>query len=62
MTNGSKPGVKTSEFWITLFTQVFSILAGALGWISPELAGSGVLGSQAVYTSARSLTKAKVGA
>jgi hypothetical protein len=54
-----KPGISTSEFWITLSLSLGSVVLAALGQIdgSTAAAVSTVLG--AVYTAARGYLKAK---
>jgi len=58
--NEVKPGIKTTEFYMTLVTQIMGLLA-VLGVISPEQAqtltwGGGVVGAEAVTESMNSVT------
>jgi len=52
-----KPGIKTTEFWLTLLGQVITLVLAALGKITPELATGLVVGGSAVYGTQRVATK-----
>jgi hypothetical protein len=55
-----KPGVRTSEFWITTGLSVLNVSLSVLGQVSPETAVivNGVMGG--VYTILRTLAKGGV--
>ena len=52
-----KPGLKTTEFWLTLLGQIVTLVLAALGKITPELASGLVVGGSAVYGTQRVATK-----
>ena len=54
---GVKPGWKTSEFWMTMATNVIAVV-GALGKFIPAEASAVVMAiANAVYSISRSITK-----
>lgn len=63
MAKGGKmrPGVKSTEFWLTIATVVATALSGISGICDPKTAT--ILGtiSTTVYTIARAFTKASTG-
>lgn len=54
-----KPGIKSSEFWITLSLGMGSVLLGALGQIDGTWAAAAATILGAVYTAGRTLAKSK---
>jgi VanZ family protein len=52
-----KPGIKTTEFWITLSLGLGSVLLGALGQIDGSTAAAAATILGAVYTAARGYLK-----
>lgn len=56
-TNASKPGLKTTEFWITVLTKVFIAVLTATGSIDSTV-GAGLFGGAgSVYVASRSAKK-----
>lgn len=53
----SKPGVRTSEFWMTAATKAAMIGLIATGKISPELGAGLIAGNAAAYTGYRTWAK-----
>lgn len=58
----TKPGIYTTEFWITVLTALGMLLAGAEDWIPAKYAGFAIAASAAAYTIARGLAKQGVAA
>ena len=57
--NGVKPGVKTSEFWMTLITSLFGA-GGMFVGVIPEHVGAIIMAVvTAAYTISRALAKLK---
>lgn len=54
-----KPGVKTTEFWITTALGIGAVVLGALDQVDGTYAAAAVTILGAVYTAARALVKAK---
>lgn len=53
----SKPGFKTTEFWVTILTKVFVGVLTAAGLIDPDV-GAGLFGGAgSVYVASRSAKK-----
>jgi hypothetical protein len=52
-----KPGIKTTEFWLTLLGQIITLVLAAMGKITPELASGLVVGGSAVYGTQRVAAK-----
>lgn len=53
----SKPGWKTTEFWITVTTGLSSMLAGVIGILPPEYAVIATSVSAGLYAFSRGLAK-----
>lgn len=62
MTPAYKPGYKTTEFWVTVFTQIIGLLniTGAWNWVSNWHGGIIMMVSAASYKIARGLAKSGV--
>lgn len=54
-----KPGYKTTEFWLTLATNVAAILAALAGALSPEKAAICIAVSNGLYSAARGFAKSQ---
>lgn len=55
----SKPGFKTTEFWVFVLTTVAMTVLAALGKVDPDIA-TGVIGvGGAGYTGSRTIVKRK---
>lgn len=52
-----KPGIRTTEFWITVATGGGSLIASASGWLPPRYAAIATAVSGAAYALARGLAK-----
>ena len=57
MNNGTKSGVRTSEFWAALAASVFVTLNAKLGWNIPVEAVVSVVGMVASYVLSRGFAK-----
>jgi hypothetical protein len=54
----TKPGWKTTEFWLTLLAQIFPILESISGHLNPEVAALIAAAAQAFYAYQRYKLKA----
>lgn len=52
-----KSGIKTSEFWLTVLTQIGVVVTGLSGIIDPKIATILSVASGALYTVLRTLAK-----
>jgi len=52
-----KPGVRTTEFWLSLLGQIAAFVLAMLGKIEPGLAASLVVGTSAVYGTQRAIVE-----
>lgn len=57
-TASSKPGWKTSEFWVHLATQAGILWAAVQGFVPPKVAAIVTAAGAAIYTIARTVAKA----
>lgn len=57
MEQPTKPGYKTTEFWLGLITVVLTYLNDALGWNVPVTVVVAAVGLVATYTIGRSMVK-----
>lgn len=56
--NGNKPGWKTTEFWLTILTNLGSVVGALSGVIPADLAVKIIAGINGTYAVARSVLKA----
>lgn len=56
--NGSKPGWKTTEFWMSVMVQAGVLWSSVRGFVPPKTAAIVEVAGAAVYTIARTITKA----
>lgn len=56
-----KPGWKTSEFWLTVATDLGVVTAALAGELSPKYAAIAVATSKVAYAIARGLAKVRTG-
>lgn len=57
--DGTKPGWKTTEFWLTVASQVATIWGSVQGFIPPKYAVIATSVGTAIYTILRTLAKAQ---
>jgi len=57
---GAKPGVSTTEFWLSMLTQIGTVAAAAAGACSPEVAAILVMVSNGAFGLSRGLAKGGV--
>lgn len=55
---GSKPGYKTTEFWMNLAVQAGTLWAAVQGFVPPKYAAIVSVAGAAVYTIGRTVAKA----
>lgn len=53
-----KPGVKTTEFWVTTIASVAAVVAAAADWLPPRYAAYVAIASQGLYALSRGIAKA----
>jgi len=53
----SKPGIKTTEFWVTVITTSAMTILAAMGKIPGDVAAGLTAGAGAVYTGSRVVVK-----
>lgn len=56
-----KPGLKSTEFWATMGTNVLLTLTFMTGKLTPDLFVAGLTGTTAVYGGIRTVAKVKAG-
>lgn len=57
MNNGAKAGYKTTEFWLTLTTNVIAVVEALKGVIPPETALIVMAVLNGIYTTLRTIAK-----
>lgn len=57
MSNESKPGYKTTEFWLTLATNVAAVTAMSADWLPPKYGIVAMAVSNGLYAVLRTLAK-----
>ena len=55
-----KPGIKTTEFWVTLVTSMVMAFNDAMGWGLSEMTVAGIVGLAVTYVAGRSWFKSKM--
>ena len=55
--NGTKPGWKTTEFWLTVANQIAFVWGSVQGYVPPKYAVIGTAVGTCIYTILRTLAK-----
>lgn len=58
----TKPGIYTTEFWITVLTAIGMVVASVADWLPDKYAAIAIAVSTAAYAIARGLAKSGVAA
>lgn len=53
----TKPGLMTTEFWVTVLSNLMSIVTMVAGWLPPEIGGTIMTFVNAAYTISRGMAK-----
>lgn len=57
MSNTVKPGYKTTEFWLTLATNIAAVATMSADWLPPKYGVMAIAVANGLYAMLRTLTK-----